>query len=342
MQVHAQTTLPGLGGFLPLELPRVSADRAIATPHAATYVNSGRNALLLIAQTSRARKVYLPMLGCGVLAQPLTRNGIEVGWYRVGRDLLPAQLPAPRAGELVVLTDLYGLVGADARSLAAAHGNAVLDLTHSSLDPAPCLGPWFASYRKMLGFADGAVAVIAGVDVPVLELDHSAARLAARLERVDQSPEAALAGYQAAEADLDDAPLLAMSNLTAALLSGVDQVDVAATRWRNYQLLEKLLRPAGVQRHGPDPSTPPFCWLLRSSVPGLHAALYDQKIYAPKLWPDVAGRAGAESDEAWVSEHCIPLPVDQHLSMLDVEEIARRVIQVVARIESPTMARALR
>jgi hypothetical protein len=51
-------------------------------------------------------------------------------------------------------------------------------------------------------------------------------------------------------------------------------------------------------------------------------------VYAPVLWPDVATRAGEHSDEAWMSRHCVPLPVDQHLDILAVGELARRVIEV--------------
>lgn len=329
MPAHAPTTLPGIGGFLPLELPATSTpDGSLETPPGAVHVNSGRNALLLIASGRSASRVHLPMLGCGSLAEPLERHDIDVSWYRVGRDLLPVDLPPPRPDELVVLCDIHGMVGDSVRELACDRPDAVLDLSHAAVAPGLVDTPWFASYRKMFGVADGAVAVLPGVPIPPLETDRSTDRYLARLQRHDEGPEVARPALIEAEKAIDNAPLQAMSHLTRRILAGVDREAVAVARRRNFDLLDELLTPAGITRIAGDPGRAPFCWPLLSPSPCLHARLHEAGVYAPVLWPDVATRAGEHSDEAWMSRHCVPLPVDQHLDILAVGELARRVIEV--------------
>ena len=315
-----------IGGFLPLELGARPPSKA---PADSTFVNSGRNALLLIATTYNATRVHLPMLGCDALAAPLHREGIEVSWYPIGRDLLPAQLPTPSADALVVLCDIYGVVGGPIRRLAASHPGSVLDLTHASLTPANTDRPWFASYRKMLGLADGAIAVTPGGDPAPLERDHSSHRYLGRLRRHDVGPRAARAEHLIAEAELDDAELMAMSPLTERLLESVDVATAAAARRRHFERLDRALGARGIQRFGGAVPEGPFAWPLKAASPGLHKRLHSKGLFVPKLWPDVAQRAGAQRDETWVAEHCVPLPIDHHLSSADVDEVARRVIDVL-------------
>jgi len=326
---HASATLPGLGGFLPLELPEPAHENRLPLPAGGSLINTGRNALLFIAQALDAQRVHLPVLGCDSLAVPLRRAGIAVDWYRCGRDLLPFELPRARPGELVVVTDMFGLVREHVECIADSHPGVVLDLTHSVLDAVETSAPWFASYRKTAGLADGALAVVHGIQNCELERDTSTDRYLPRLERIDRSPEAALESMRNVEAGLDAVPLRAMSCLTERLLSSIDRDDVARRRIRNAGLYDDLLTPLGLRSSGRSPGTP-FSWPLLGGEPGLARRLHELGVYVPVLWPDVAQRVGPRSDEAWVVDHLVHLPVDQHLTILDIGEVARRVQLAVA------------
>lgn len=311
---------------MPFEIPPA---RPLELPHGAQLVNTGRNALRLLVRQHGARRVHLPMLGCGVLGDALAADGVEVAWYRIGCDLRPLQLPAPRPRELVVLCDLFGVTGDDVGVLAEAHAATVLDLTHSVLDPRPGDRPWFASYRKTFGLTDGAIAVTPGAAPVELEHDISADRYLGRLRRLDEGPELGRPAHLAAEAELDGAPVRAMSRLSSHLLSSIDQAGAAARRAENFALLDQLLPDHGVERFGGTPSCGPFTWPLKSPVAGLHTRLHDVGVFAPVLWPDVPRRAGPSSDETWVTRHCVPLPVDHHLAAAEMRDLADRVLGVL-------------
>jgi len=324
---HASATLPGLGGFLPFELPEIAPESRPLMPAGGSLINTGRNALLFIARALGASTVHLPILGCDTLASALGRDGMAISWYRCGRDLLPERLPPARTDELVVVTDLFGLVRPQVEQIATDHSGVVLDLTHSVLDSSSTSSPWFASYRKTIGLADGALAVVRGVHSTELEPDESAARYLPRLERIDRSPEAALAAVREAEAELDRRPVLGMSKLTEHLLASVDRDDVSRRRRRNAALYDDLLRPAGLLPHPSFDSSDgtPFSWPLITEDPSLVTRLHSLGVYVPVLWPHVPVCAGPASDEAWVAQNVVHLPVDQHMGVLDIGEVARRV-----------------
>lgn len=328
----SSSTPVGLGGFLPFELPTVAVDRRVMVPEGAWLVNTGRNALRLIARSMGATSAHLPMLGCDVLADALTAEGLDVSRYRIGRDLLPVDLPPECDNAMVVLTDIYGMVGNEVRALAERRSDAVLDLTHAVLATAPSDIPWFASYRKMLGLADGAVAHVPGRARPCLDVDCSSHRYLPRLSRLDVGPELARAAYLSIEADLDGVPPRIMSPLTERLLHSVDAVSVAAARTRNFDILDHLLAAAGIARLPGSPGAAPFCWPLVTPTADCHPRFHDAGVYAPRLWPEVVERAGNGSPEGWIVEHCVPIPVDHQLDEADMNDLAERIIDVMGRV----------
>lgn len=316
----------GLGGYLPIELP--APDRW-EPPPGALLVNSARNALRLVIRAAGAHTVHLPELCCGVLAEAARSEGAAISWYPLGRDLMPVQLPIQAKGELVLLTDFYGVLRGRLEPLLEAHAGTVLDATHAHFGPWSSHGSTISSPRKMLGLADGGVLLTELPAVSPTQRDSSTERYLGRLGRLDKGPERARSAHQRAEDALEGAPVMEMSPLTERLLRSCDPDEVTRRRQANFDRLESVLAEAGLTRFGERPSSAPFAWPLVADRPGLHAELHRRRVYAPVLWPEVLDRCAPASAAAWAARHIVPLPVDQNLSEQDIEEVAERVLDAV-------------
>ena len=318
-----------IGGFFELEIARGRGPF-----HAdAAALASGRAALRCILQAVRPSRVWMPFYICDAALQPCEVEGVPVEFYAIDEafdPILPAGAPA--AGECLVYVNYFGVKTSTAARLAAAHGRRmIVDDTHAFFARG-YPGAWsFNSARKFFGVPDGGYAYGAGlsaVDYPrpsEVRYEHLVNRLIGRQE---------LAYEQFLQSESLVTPdLCRMSMLSERLLAGVDYPAARERRLANFAALHEAFgaRNCLAAHLAPEAGDVPYCYPLLSNEPVAWSELWKRGIFAPRLWPDVTGRAraGEFARESMLADRLLPLPIDHRYTAGDIGRLTAVVTEVL-------------
>ena len=108
-----------IGGFFELEVPKLGQGYH---PDALALIN-GRACMRWILEHEKPMRVYVPFYTCYALYAPMNKMGIEVVFYSIDKYLDPVDLPEPKAGELLILVNYYGLKNHLVNTLASKFSN---------------------------------------------------------------------------------------------------------------------------------------------------------------------------------------------------------------------------
>jgi hypothetical protein len=333
-------------------LPR-HLGRAWATLGGASYLASGRQALLVVAREIRSRgysRVFLPQHHCESMRGPFEYAGLVTVLVPVAANDL-----AMDAYALDELIDTHG-TGAilhcetfgirtradllDVLSSQARKGIPVIsDDTHTLFDPSP--GPYayrVASLRKLLPLADGGYAM--GLDDEFSSVGNAEAFVALR-ERAAAEKTAYLHGdhqdkrhlrtfaqaERLAEELVEPAP---MSQQSSALLLRLNLGALAERRSANAAALIATLDAGGqVEVVGVGAAAVgarPYVAIRTRDGAKLRRQLVPLGIYCPIHWPRPGGLA---ADASWDSG-LLSLPVDHRYDHADMVRIAQEVTRLAA------------
>lgn len=311
----------GFGGFMGLE--PFAGERPLPYPDA-LLLSCGRAGMAWILDRERPRCVRLPFYTCDCLLHPMQERDVEMIFYRVSDDLLPAEDVTPGQDELTLLIDYFGVRTQAVRDLAIGMGpRAVIDSTHAYFSGAPPAGHYaFNSVRKFRGVPDGgfvfAPEPISSMDVPAgaMHADHLV------LRALGSGPEV-VAANQANEARLSTA-MLGASVITRKLLAHLDHQQAQAQRDLNFKAAHTVLGDANLLRLEDPGMTGPLCYpLLLPEAIDLRR-LHADGIFAARYWPDVLVRSDAERFPEDVSrtQRLIAFPIDQRYTTETVTDRA--------------------
>ena len=337
-----------------ISLPPRSASRALPVPPGAVLVQSGRQALGLIAQALAARgirRLIAPGFLCATALEPFQLEGIRVHWVQVGPDLLPAPallaelLTEPRRCAVLVSTTFGARPTPELRTVLEGWerrgGVVVADLTHAPFSAATIhkvpTRYAVASLRKWFPIPDGAWAL--GAALPAAAAENALAREATRCGLLQ------LRGEEhdgAAEAAIDAA--LSPSSMSGAARDILAHLDVAAVldrRRTNARALRAALMSQGVpegalfgdgeESRGATNSELYALALRLDALPPSWPASHNPHhcaellaahgVFTPAFWPRLTHAVN------W--PNILALPIDQRYCPDQMPELARRVTQVL-------------
>lgn len=309
-----------MGGYLPLELREGALPFAELPAAERLEVNTGRTALFCALKSLGAKKLLLPRYYCPDVIQMLRESGIELAFYAIGPDLLPADLPEdPQAP--VLLVNYFGLLTGPTEALSRRFCRVILDQCHAFFAP-PILREGVMniySCRKFIGVSDGAYLIGKGIAAPALKEDVSWPRARHLFKCIETGTNGAYAESKFCEGDLGG--FKAMSALTRRVLQGVDFDAIALRRNRNARILEERL--CHRQRLAlPVGSAAPYVYPLLLDR-DIHRQMVQRHVYTPYLWSTLPEHCGALEQE--YSRCLLPLPVDQRYDEADMARLAQIV-----------------
>lgn len=319
--------MKAIGGFLELELsPGSSSYHATSL----TFKN-GRSAFSAVLNRLRARKVYVPFYTCNALLEPLIEGGIHYEFYAVDPSLEVAALPTLSEGELLVYVNYFDLKRGYVEQLSERYGDQlVVDATQAFFLRGNGKSWFFNSCRKFFGVPDGSYLYVPerfmadfqppGQENTSYSVDHLVYRFHGELQR----------GYEATQRNeaLMNAHLVAMSRLSHGLLSHMDYASAAASRRRNFQLLEQRLGALNRLRTTLEPGSAPHYFPFLPDELVERRPLWDERIFVPSFWRDCLQRSEPGFQfERMLSSMLLPLPIDQRYATDDMERVADVVLR---------------
>lgn len=309
--------MKSIGGYFELELPQGKEfhSQAIA-------LNTGRNALEYILRVRSYKKVYLPYYSCEVLLEPFEKLGVEFSFYHINESLEPEQSIALKDDEAILYVNYFGLKQDFVTTLAANYGRQLIVDNTQAFYAKPIEGiDTFYSCRKFFGVPDGAYLYCDALLDEELEQDHSWERMTHLLKRIDVSAEAAYADFHEQSAKLKNNPIRKMSSLTHRIMASIDYNGVAERRRQNYLLLNEALCYKNGISLTLATDTVPMVYPFLTTDYQLRQRLIDNKVYVATYWPNVLDWCEAGGADNLLTQHLLPLPIDQRYGTEDMQRI---------------------
>ena len=292
-----------IGGYFELD-----SGLGVSALPGGVLLNSGRNALRHIVRKLGIRSIHIPHYICPVVADALRAEGCEIDRYSLDADMLPDR--TFHVDDFVLYVNYFGVCGRKVDMLAQLYPNLIVDCAQAYF-ARPKGRSCFSSPRKFFGVPDGGVAY--GVEGGEYAADVSDGRKGHLVERLANGPTPL--GYELfrkAEASLDNAEVLLMSDFTKSCLSRLDMRSAAERRRENFDFLLRHL-PTTFPL-APSSDDIPMVYPYMTDDAGLRRRLIEAKIFIATYWPDVAN-SGAMPDRL------VPLPIDQRYGDVEMLKI---------------------
>lgn len=306
-----------IGGYFSLELPIFPEYHANSIA-----LNSGRFCLEYLLRCRKYNKVYVPYYTCDSVVAPIEKLGIEYEFYHIDKCYLIQNAPSLEKNEALIYTNYWGLQDNYCQDLAAKYDKQlILDYTQAFYSHPISGIDTFYSCRKFFGVPDGGYLYTDAVADFEIEEDYSWQRMDSLVKRIDISPEAGYDDFHKTSASFRSLPIRRMSKFTKRMMNGIDYERVAQRRIDNYNFLRAHLGGRALN-YGEVPMVFPY---ETGKGQVLRQQLISNKIFVAKYWPNVDEWCTEDSEESWMANHVLPLPIDQRYG----EEDMNRIIEII-------------
>lgn len=296
--------------------------------------SSGRSCLASILDAiGEVRRAHIPYYTCDSALLAFRERSINIAFYGIGQDLLP-HLPSDiLEGDVLVVNDLFGLLGdAIERTTDQVRAHIIHDDTHAFHVGRRSDRAWsFNSARKFLGVPDGAFLFAPRACMPPAERNVRTSTDHLVLKSIGAHEEA-YRSYQLNEERMSTAPERA-SVASEELLARTDLTRCAERRVANFKVLKTHLghlNRLDVNEDGCIPYCYPFWPALNQLVDRKH--FHEAGIFIPTLWQDVIDRPDVDDAfrfEKQLSRELLPLPIDQRYTEEDMHDMAVKALDIL-------------
>lgn len=305
-----------IGGYFELEVNQGERN----FNHTSYYaVNSCRNAMLLLLQTKKYNKVYLPYYTCGVIMDTLIGNKIDIEYFHLDKTLEIIELPK-NEDAVIIYTNYFGLKDNYIENLSVRYTNMIIDNAQAFFSKPINNLDTIYSPRKFFGIPDGGfLHTTLDINIKEFEQDLSFDRCSHLLKRIEISPEEGYKDFLTNDTELNDLPIRRMSKLTSLLLSQIDYNAVEKKRKENFNYLHKNLKKINELNIELSLEAVPMVYpLLINNGKDFKKKLISNRIFVANYWPDVLERVSKDSFEAYLVNNLIPLPIDHRYSIKEM------------------------
>jgi hypothetical protein len=296
-------------------------------PHARLALNSGRSCVRCLINVEKPTAVWLPYYCCDALVEPFRAAQIPVKRYKIGPDLSISPALELARGERIISINYFGLQNRQNTALEDRWEECMwVDNTQAFYHrPVAPKAFHFNSARKFFGVPDGGY--LYGPDLAVLPSPDTWPRNANyRFEHLILREQGKIAeGHKIFQENerRNGGAIAQISRLSESILGGINYVSTAEIRRENYQYLHDALAlsnrlPANLLNL--DTDTVPFCYPFLPQQPISHQQLWDQQIFAPRLWAECVSGSGCDRAQE-LSRELLPLPIDQRLGRAEMDRI---------------------
>lgn len=311
------------GGYLPLEL-RQGDDYFSSLP--SMRFNCANAAIDYVLEITDIKTVYVPYYMCPNICENFNSKDIQVIYYHVGEDLLPAD-EFPDQDACVYVTDYFGVMSDKIDKLIAGLTNKyiIADFCHAFYHKPVLKENIYCIYsaRKFFGVPDGSYLVNSNIasdyedDSTNFSSDYSSYLITSLEHGTDYSYSGKKEADSIIKQNKDK-----MSILARRILNSIDYEAVRNTRQHNACIYYKAL--GEINRIHIEPGCSPYMYPFNAGT-DIRASLVQEKVFTPTLWGQLLSDGFKGSVERKLTEETVFLPVDQRYGSDDIENIIRIV-----------------
>lgn len=306
-----------IGGYFELELPKGEEY------HKNTLaLNTGRNCLEYILRLRGYKKVFLPYYTCEVILEPFKKLNIDYEFYHINKDFTLKDDIQLQNNEALLYTNYYGLQEEYTKKLAKKYSTRlIIDNTQAFY----CLPikdvDSFNTCRKFFGVSDGAYCFTNKTLNEKFEQDVSFDRMNFLLKRIDLGAEKGYEDFRKQSEALVNMDIRLMSKLTHSIMASIDYDKVKRIRRENFLYLHSVLSSTNELNLYLKEDDVPMIYPYLINTEGLREKLIANKIFVAKYWPNVLAWTKSNDDEYYLTQHLLPLPIDQRYNKDDMKRI---------------------
>ena len=310
--------MDAIGGYFGLEL-----NNGKHYHNGAIKLNTARNCFEYILNVRMYSKVYIPYYTCNVMLEPLNKLGVDYEFYHIDKLLEPQKRYELKSKEAFLYTNYYGLKQNCVIELAKIYGKQLIVDNAQAFFERPIKNiDTFYSARKFFGVSDGAYLFTDKELEADLEQDISYNRMSHLLKRIDTGAESGYTDLRQNDDSLIENPILRMSNLTNAILQGVDYDSIKIKRRENYLWLHKHLADVNNVSFDLIDNTAPMVYPFGiKNGCKIRRLLNEKRIFIATYWHDVVTSVKKESLEYDLSMNIVALPIDSRYTVSEMDII---------------------
>lgn len=309
--------MKAIGGYFELETKKGNDyhERALR-------LNTGRNAFEYIVMTRKYNKVYLPLYTCDVLMSSLDKLNLKYEFYSINEDLEPVFNRDLLTDEAFLYINYYGIKDDIVIKLASTYNNLIIDNTQAFFStPIPGIDTFYSA-RKFFGVADGAYLYTTKRLNIRLVKDYSLDRMGHLLARIDKGAEFGYKIFRENDESLNLQDIKEMSELSSAILKGIDYNEVIRIRKENFNFLEESLKDLNDFKCNVNDRECPMIYPFLAKEGGrIRDLLIENQIYVACYWNSVLDMVADDSYEGHLTNNLLPLPIDQRYTFVEMQRI---------------------
>lgn len=324
-----------IGGYFGLELPT-----AHGFPHDdGMLVSSGAAALrfVLRALAPGGCRVWLPRYTCHTVPEAVMAEGCEPCPYDIDERLEIAAEPSLSDGDLIIVTNYFGLKDRYIDRLARRYGpRLIADNAQALFAEPPTRGSAIYSPRKWVGVPDGGIAVVSeppthddrerNARSPALPRSVSWDLCRPLLMRHDLGAEAGYEAFHEAGARISARQPQLMSRLTERLLRSIDYDGIRQRRTANFRYLHTHLAATNLLNlSATGLGACPMVYPYLTADTRLRERLIAERVFCARYWPGVLSDCAPGSWEHTLASRLVALPIDQRYGEAEM----RRILSLV-------------
>lgn len=317
-----------MGGYLPLELGNGEGFFKNIEETNILELNTGRAAIWCAVMSLDVKMVMVPYFYCPDIIQMLQTMDIEIIFYHIGEDLMPANINIDNKNFAIILVNYYGIIGREVVNYSKKFKKVILDQAHAFFHPPVMEDGVMNVYscRKFFGVSDGAYLIGKNIKEFSLERDISYNRAVYLLKSIELGTNKAYLESKINETEIGKR-ILKMSVLTKHVLQGVNYDLVAEKRKRNFEYLHDRFNDIQLLKI-PDGDKVPYVYPLMLNQ-GIHEKLVQHKVYVPILWNHIININEKDSFEYRYASKIMALPIDQRYDIKDLEYLLSLVLKII-------------
>lgn len=314
-----------IGSFIELQFPKgkefYKGEKNIAR------LNSGRTAIYHATKILGCDTVWLPYYQCNTVRDFLRRKGVKVKYYHIDSSFNPQDIVQLK-NEAVVFVNYFGVMSKKRmEELANGFFNVIIDNTPAFFcEPiSGCMNVY--STRKFMGVPDGSYVIGQGADrfVNKYMKCYSSDTAVFLLQRHEYGCEGkTYKSRMINEHRIDSEDVMRMSDLTKAILDGIEYEEIIKKRKQNFatacDLFDRInsLNP----KQYADKDIVPMVYPLVVENDELLPKLIKHKHFQSHWWHYLLNEVKSDTFEYWLSRYVIPVTIDQRYGETELKELS--------------------
>lgn len=310
-----------IGGYFELELPKREEYHKNVLA-----LNTGRNCLEYILRLRGYKKVFLPYYTCEVILEPFSKLNVDYEFYHINKNFTLKDDIQLNDNEALLYTNYYGLQEEYAKKLSKKYSTRlIIDNTQAFYNLPMKDVDSFNTCRKFFGVSDGAYCFTNKTLNENVEQDVSFDRMSFLLKRIDLSAEQGYEDFRKQSEALVNMDIRLMSKLTHRIMASIDYDKVKRIRRENFLYLHSVLSSTNELNLCLKDDEVPMVYPYLINTDGLREKLIRNKIFVARYWPNVLDWTTPKDDEYYLTQHLLPLPIDQRYN----KEEMKMIIEII-------------